>query len=62
MKTEDQIRGLKEHYIELLEDHHLLLAEPFVRNTIEAAYGAIVSTLNWILDEQQTCSDTPKEG
>ena len=58
MKTEDQIRGLMEHYRELLADNHLLLAEPMIRNTIEAAYGAIISTLNWVLDEQQTCSES----
>ena len=57
MKTEDQIRGLMEHYRELLADHHLLLAEPIVRNTIEAAYEAIILTLNWVLDEEPSSGE-----
>jgi len=54
MKTEEEILRAIEAYKERISDHHILLNEPVVRNTIWAVYESIIETLNWVLEDSQS--------
>jgi len=61
MKTEEEILRAIESYKERISDHHILLNEPIVRNTIWAVYESIIETLNWVLEDSQSSASTARK-
>ena len=51
MRTEEEIYDRIEFYKDKLQDHHLWLNEPIIRNVLIAIYESALSNLRWVLNE-----------